>query len=240
MELEHSFLLVAFLMGTFSSTHCLHMCGVIVGTLTLSLKPEIRENKAQLFSFVLSYNVGRITSYTIGGFLIGILESIITSPLEETHGQVLMKLLSAAVMTGAGLYIAGWLPKFSYIEKAGSSFWKILEPFGRKLIPVESRKHAFLFGIIWGWLPCGLVYTALALAATSGSFIKSALVMMAFGLGTLPAVLGAGIMVGIISRLLRMQGVKQTVGIMLVALAIFSSLPWLSLTLASTVEILDT
>lgn len=220
--------LVAFLMGVFSSMHCIGMCGSIIGTLTLSLKREIRSDKRRLVPFILNYNVGRITSYTIAGLLTGVVEFILTMPLGEGHGHRLLQILSAVIMTGAGLYIAGWFPYFAYIEKSGSRFWKILEPYGRKLIPVETLKQAFLFGMVWGWIPCGLVYTSLALAATTGDIVKSGLTMLFFGAGTLPAVMGVGIMTGILTRLSRMHRFKQVVGLLLIALAVFAAFPWLN------------
>ena len=106
-------------------------------------------------------------------------------------------------MASAGLYIAGWFPRFAYIEKAGTHFWKKIEPFGRKLIPVKSRTQAYFFGMVWGWLPCGFVYSALALAAAAGDVSKSALTMLAFGLGTLPAVMGVGIMTACINQVIQ-------------------------------------
>ena len=220
--------LVAFAMGLFSSMHCIGMCGSIIGTLTLSLKPEIRSNKALLFPFVLNYNMGRIASYAIAGALAGVVESILTMPLGEGHGHRFLQLLSAVIMTSAGLYIAGWFPRFAYIEKAGARFWKRIEPFGRRLIPVQTRMQAFLFGTVWGWLPCGLVYAALALSATTGDIVHSALTMFSFGLGTLPAVMGVGIMTTTLARLSRMHYFKQAVGLMMIALALLAALPWLN------------
>ncbi|MFZ2311581.1 MAG: sulfite exporter TauE/SafE family protein [Methylobacter sp.] len=220
--------LVAFTMGLFSSMHCIGMCGSIIGTLTLSLSPEIRSKKTLLLPFVFNYNIGRITSYTIAGALAGIIGALITMPISETIGHRLLQLLSAAVMAGAGLYIAGWFPRFAYIEKIGLRFWKKIEPFGRKLIPVKTRTQAYLFGMVWGWLPCGLVYAALALAATAGDVSKSALTMLSFGLGTLPAVMGVGIMTGVLTRLSRMQRFKQAIGLFMIALALLAALPWLN------------
>ncbi|PPK71693.1 hypothetical protein B0F88_10642 [Methylobacter tundripaludum] len=220
--------LVAFTMGLFSSMHCIGMCGSIIGTLTLSLNPEIRNQKSRLFPFVFNYNIGRITSYTIAGALAGVIETLITMPMGEISGHRLLQLLSAAVMTGAGLYIAGWFPHFAYIEKLGLRFWKKIEPFGRKLIPVKNLSQAYLFGMVWGWLPCGLVYSALALAATAGSISQSALTMLFFGLGTLPAVMGVGIMTGILTRLSRMQRFKQAIGLFMIVLALLAALPWLN------------
>jgi sulfite exporter TauE/SafE len=220
--------LVALLMGLFSSLHCLGMCGSIIGSLTLSLRQEIREQKSTLMPFVLSYNLGRISSYAIGGFFAGMLHHVLTLPFEEGHGHRLLQILSAAVMAAAGLHIAGWFPRFAYIEKVGAHFWKRIEPYGRRVIPVETLSQAYVFGLVWGWLPCGLVYTALALAATSDSMLRSTLTMLAFGVGTLPAVFGVGIMTSLLVRLSRMNKFRQVTGLTLIALALLAAFPWLN------------
>ena len=220
--------IVAFLMGLFSSMHCIGMCGSIIGTLTFSLSPGIRNNKKLLLPFVFNYNFGRITSYAMAGALVGTIEALLTMHLGETHGHRVLQLLSAAVMMGAGFYIAGWFARFAYIEKAGILIWKKIEPFGRKLIPVKNLKQAYLFGLVWGWLPCGLVYAALALAATAGDITKSALTMLAFGLGTLPAVMGVGIMTQVLTRLSKMQRFKQSIGLFMIVLALLAAFPWLN------------
>ncbi|MDP3837810.1 MAG: sulfite exporter TauE/SafE family protein [Methylococcales bacterium] len=219
---------VAFLMGLFSSMHCIGMCGSIIGTLTLSLSPDIRNNKVLLLPYVLNYNLGRITSYTLAGGLAGIIGVLMIMPFGEIHGHRILQLLSALVMMSAGLYIAGWFPRFAYIEKMGVRFWKKIEPFGRKLIPVKTHTQAYLFGMVWGWLPCGLVYSALTLAATAGDVAKSALLMLAFGAGTLPAVMGVGIMTNILTRLSRTQRFKQLIGLFMIVLALLAALPWLN------------
>jgi len=219
---------VAFIMGLFSSMHCIGMCGSIIGTLTLSLSPEIRNHKKNLLPFVFNYNFGRITSYTIAGALMGGIELLLTSPLGEAHGHRLLQIISAAIMACAGLYIAGLFPRFAYIEKTGIFFWKKIEPYGRKLIPVKNLTNAYLFGMVWGWLPCGLVYAALALAATTGDISKSALTMLAFGLGTLPAVMGVGIMTQALTRLSKITRFKQTIGLFMIILSLLAGLPWLN------------
>ena len=219
--------LVAFIMGLVSSLHCIGMCGSIIGTLTLSLSPEIRNNKVQLLSFVFNYNFGRITSYALAGAIAGVIQSVAIMKVGE-YGYRFLQLLSAVIMASAGLYIAGWFPRFAYIEKAGMHFWKKIEPFGRKLIPVKNRTQAYLFGMVWGWLPCGLVYAALALAATAGDVSNSAITMLSFGLGTLPAVMGVGIMNGMLTRLSKMQRFKQAVGLFMIVLALLAALPWLN------------
>ncbi len=177
---------------------------------------------------MFNYNFGRITSYTLAGALAGIVESFIPAPATEINGYRILQLLSAVIMASAGFYIAGWLPRFAYIEKAGAHFWKRIEPFGRKLIPVKYRTQAFLFGMVWGWLPCGLVYTALALALTTDDVTKSALTMLSFGLGTLPAVMGVGIMTSVLTEISRIQRFKQAVGLFMILLALLAAAPWLN------------
>jgi sulfite exporter TauE/SafE len=220
--------LVALVMGLFSALHCLSMCGSIIGTLTLSLRKEIRENKTQLVPFVFSYNLGRIASYAMGGYFAGLLHNVLMLPLGEGQGHRILQIVSALIMAGAGLHIAGWFPRFAYIEKAGGLIWRRLEPYGRRLIPVATLPQAFFFGMIWGWLPCGLVYAALTLAATAGNEVRSTLTMLAFGIGTLPAVVGVGIMTSLLVRLSGMRKFRQLAGISLLVLALLAAFPWLN------------
>jgi hypothetical protein len=220
--------LVAFLMGIFSMLHCLGMCGSIIGSLTLSLKREIREDKRQLVPFVASYNAGRVVSYTIAGLFAGIAEHVLSSPLGEGHGHRLLQIISALIMLGAGLHIAGWFPRFAYVEKIGVVIWKRIEPYGRGLVPVQTLQRAFVFGMIWGWLPCGLVYAALALAATTGDVARSTFTMLAFGLGTMPGVMGVGIMTSWMVKLSSMTRFRQFAGITLIVLALLAAFPGLN------------
>lgn len=220
--------LVALMMGLFSALHCFSMCGSIIGTLTLSLKPAIREQKAQLFPFVLSYNLGRISSYALAGLLAGVLHHVLSLPFGEGHGHRFLQIVSALVMAGAGLHIAGWFSRFAYIEKAGAQVWKRIEPYGRRLLPVQTIRQAFVFGMVWGWLPCGLVYASLALAATTGDVARSAFTMLAFGLGTLPAVVGVGIMTNWMVRLSRVRRFRAIAGITMIILAVLAAFPMLN------------
>lgn len=217
--------LAALVMGLFSSLHCIGMCGSIIGTLTFSLSPETRNNKTQLFYMVLNYNLGRVTSYGLAGVVVGVISSFLNLPFADGQGHRFLQLISAAIMAGAGLYLAGWFPRFAYIEKLGTGFWKIVEPYGRRLIPVKTKTQALLFGMVWGWLPCGLIYTALALSATTGNILHSALTMFAFGLGTLPAVMGVGIITPLLTRLSRAQRFKSVVGLLFIIFALLAAFP---------------
>lgn len=217
--------LAAIMMGLISSLHCIGMCGSIIGTLTFSLQPEIRNNKARLFNIVFNYNLGRITSYAVAGALVGVVTEFLSLPFTQGQAHRVLQIISALVMTGAGLYLAGWFPRFAYIEKLGRRLWKRIEPFGRRLIPVKNSWQALLFGMVWGWLPCGLIYSALALAATTGNIMQSSLTMFAFGLGTLPAVMGVGIITPLLARLSKAQRFKHIVGLLFILFALLAAFP---------------
>lgn len=208
--------ITAFLLGLFSTVHCIAMCGSVIGALTLSLPVEVRESQRKMFPYVFNYNVGRLLSYGVAGAIVG----LISSPLAAFDGHTVLRYLSFIVMVAMGLYLAGWFPKFARMERLGGPIWKLLQPMGQKLLPVRKHSQAFFLGMIWGWLPCGLVYAGLAVAATSGDPVNGALIMLAFGAGTLPAVMGAGLFTGFLASMARMKHLRQIAGVSIILMAL--------------------
>lgn len=212
----------AFLLGFFSTMHCIGMCGGIIGALSLSLPVEIRNHKPRLFTFVLSYNVGRLISYSLAGLVAG---AVGTSVLQSTgfdQGHAFLRIIGVVMMIAIGIYLTGWLPQLASVEKIGIPVWKRLEPIGRKLVPVSSLPKALVYGLIWGWLPCGMVYFVLIWALTAGDAVLGALTMLAFGLGTLPTLITAGFMTSWITRFAHSTRARQVVGLLIIAMAIGS------------------
>lgn len=212
--------ITAFLLGLFSTVHCIAMCGSVIGALTLSLPVEVRENQRKMFPYVFNYNLGRLLSYAIAGAIVGLL----SSPLAMFDGHILLRYLSVFVMISMGLYLAGWFPKFARMERLGGPIWKLLQPIGQKLLPVKTHSQAFFLGMVWGWLPCGLVYAALVAAATAGDPVKASFVMLSFGAGTLPAVMGAGLFTGFLASLARMKHLRKIAGISIILMALATAL----------------
>ncbi|HEY0634427.1 MAG TPA: sulfite exporter TauE/SafE family protein [Gammaproteobacteria bacterium] len=173
--MEYHYLIPPLLIGLFSTLHCLGMCGGIMGALTFSLPAEVRQDKSRLGQFLFAYNLGRISSYALAGALLGSLGGSLFALLSPRAGYLVLQVGAALMMTGVGLYLAGWFPRFARIERLGEPLWRRLEPFGRRLLPVRHPLRALLYGMIWGWLPCGLVYTALLLTVTSGDALAGAL-----------------------------------------------------------------
>jgi sulfite exporter TauE/SafE len=218
--LEYNYLIPPLLIGLFSTLHCLGMCGGIMGALTFSLPAEVRHEKGRLWRFLFAYNLGRITSYALAGALIGTLGGSLFAIASPRSGYLVLQWAAAILMVGIGLYLAGWFPRFARIERIGEPFWRRLEPFGRKLLPVRHPAQAFLYGMIWGWLPCGLVYSALLLTITSGDALAGALYMTAFGVGTLPSMTGAGILARQMMSLARRPAVRSVAGVVVVAMGL--------------------
>jgi sulfite exporter TauE/SafE len=210
----------ALLLGLFSTLHCIGMCGGIMGALALSLPPGIRQRPARLALYLAAYNLGRIASYALGGALLGTLGAELYSLVSPRWGYLALQATAALLLVGTGLYLAGWFPRFALIERIGQPLWRRIEPLGRRLIPVKSLPQALAYGLVWGWLPCGLVYTALLITVVSGDGPHGALFMAAFGLGTLPAVTGIGILAERFRRAARQPGLRRAGGVALIVLGV--------------------
>ncbi len=207
---------IPFLIGLLSAVHCFGMCGGVVSALTMSLSPEIRLSNTRLFLYSLAYNLGRLLSYATAGFLAGLLGQTLISTVAPTSGLPALRLFSAFIIILLGLYLGGWLPKLALIEKLGMPVWKWLQPVGQRFIPVSNPLQAFIFGAIWGWLPCGLVYYALLLSISSGGGLQSAGFMLMFGLGTLLPMLAASMMAGKINSLRSNRLIRRISGGLLI------------------------
>ena len=212
----------AFLLCLFSTMHCVGMCGGIIGALSLSLPVETRNQKPKLFAYVMTYNIGRIISYGTAGLIAGAIGAGVLQSTGLESGHAVLRGIGVMMMIAIGLYLTGWLPQIASVEKIGIPLWKRLEPIGRRLVPVASLPKALAYGLIWGWLPCGMVYFVLVWALTAGSAVNGALTMVAFGLGTLPTLLTAGFMTSWITRFTHSARARQVVGLLIIIAAIGS------------------
>ena len=213
---------LAFTVGLFSSLHCIGMCGGIVGALSYGLTEDIRQNSRLFSLFLLTFNVGRILSYMLAGALLGLLGGKLLELLGPGQGHRWLQWFAAFIMVLIGLHIAGWLPKLAMVERLGLPLWRRIEPLGRKMMPVKTLPSALVYGLVWGWLPCGLVYTMLLSAVTKLGVVSGALYMMAFGLGTMPAVVLTGVLAGKLYSVARKPYFRLTIGLVVVAIGLLS------------------
>jgi sulfite exporter TauE/SafE len=204
-------LVAAFAVGVLGGVHCLGMCGGIVGAISLSHAGS----ESPAWPRLLAYNLGRMSSYVVAGARAGLLGAALLGAMPQ--GQRILELLAAVFLILLGLYLAGWWPVLARLEQVGGRVWKRIEPLGRRFIPVRHAGQAFVVGGIWGWLPCGLVYSVLVWALSAGSAADGALLMAAFALGTLPNLMLMGLFAARLARFVRNELVRQGAGGLLIA-----------------------
>ena len=215
--MEVSTLVSAFTIGLLGSAHCIGMCGGITSALSLSLKGRSQTHIAGL---MLSYHSGRIFSYALAGALLAGIGWYLGDLAPAV--RVSLRYIAAIMMIAMGLYLTGWWRGLTKLEQLGQTLWKRIQPLSKKLLPVRSSGSALLLGMLWGWLPCGLVYSNLALAASQGSILSGALVMVAFGLGTLPAVFLTGLFSRQLHNIIQATVTRNIAGAMVIMFGIWA------------------
>ena len=212
-----AFLLASLGMGLFGSLHCLGMCGGLMAALSFGIPAQ-----SSRLPLMLLASGGRIISYGLMGALAGaLLQSLAIGPWP--------RLVAAVLLILTGLYLAGWWNLLTRLEALGAGLWRRLEPLRKRCLPIDSSPKALGFGLLWGALPCGLVYSALtytATAAPSSEHLPQALVaalgMLAFGLGTSPAVLIGGAFAGELKTWLQKPFLKPLLGVCYIAFGIWT------------------
>ena len=200
-------LVTAVLLGLMGASHCLVMCGGIAAAASSS-----GSGKTDL-SFLFLFNLGRILSYTCAGLMV----SLLGLWLADSHqlAQQGLRSISGVLLILMGFYVARWWMVLTRLESAGQFLWRYLQPLTRKLIPIRTRPQALALGLLWGWLPCGLIYSTLAWVAANAQPGMGALTMLCFGLGTLPGILAAGIFARQINGYIQHKRFRQLAGLLL-------------------------
>jgi len=197
----------ALVLGLLGGGHCLGMCGGLMGALTLAIPPEQRGRRLRL---LMAYNLGRILSYACAGLLLG----LAGWALANSPAAMALRVVAALLLIAMGLYLAGWWSGLTRVEALGRGLWRHIQPVASRLMPVSSMPRALLLGALWGWLPCGLVYSTLLWAASQGNAGYSAALMLAFGLGTWPILLATGLAAERVNTLLRRRSVRMAGGVL--------------------------
>ncbi|MDB5906385.1 MAG: Cytochrome biosis protein [Massilia sp.] len=217
-------LVPVFMVGLFGSVHCAGMCGGIVGAFSVVPRRAfpvavvaLRSAPSDALARVLAYNSGRITSYATAGALAGGLaagaRALTGLALIETIGYWLANLLLVVL----GLYLMDAWRGLAHLEQLGQRAWRRIEPITALLLPLDSPAKLLAMGAVWGWLPCGMVYSVLLTAMLSGSALSGAAVMVAFGLGTLPMLLTMGMLGVPLRSWIRRRAVRVASGLVVLA-----------------------
>jgi len=215
----------AFLIGLLGSTHCLGMCGGISASLSMAL-PVGKGFRLRQSLLLLAFNSGRIASYALIATLVAILSTSAANQWAELG--IVLRSIAGLLLIFMGLSMGQWWQGIRYVERIGAPLWKRLSPITRKLLPVNNAGQALALGALWGWLPCGLVYSTLGWAALQPTVGSAALTMMFFGLGTLPSMLATGYAASWISGLKSNQMFRKFTGALLILFGLWT-LPLMAL-----------
>ncbi len=205
-----------FLVGLLGGAHCVGMCGGIVGALVMGAPAR--------WSMLLAYNAGRILSYGVAGAIAGALGAASLGLEGQVPARLILYLLANLMLIALGFYLLGVTQALAFTERAGQKLWRYLQPLTRRFLPAHTVAQAFPLGLLWGWLPCGLVYSALATALSAGSAKQGALLMLAFGLGTLPNLLLAGILLARLNEFVRRPVVRLASGLLVLGFGLYGLL----------------
>jgi sulfite exporter TauE/SafE len=196
------------------------MCGGVVGMLTAGLEPQVRANPKKVALFHLNYNVGRILSYILMGAIFGLVGALLTQSLQMNILDQGLRIFSGVLMIMVGMYIGNWSTSIQVFERMGAKFWTKLQPLTQKFLPIQNLRGAFFTGLLWGGIPCGLVYGALSFAIVSGSVAKGGMIMLAFGLGTLPSLLLMASLSSQLSVVAQKPIIRKFSGLLIMALGV--------------------
>jgi sulfite exporter TauE/SafE len=211
----------ALLAGIAASGHCLGMCGGIAGALAVRARQSTGGSK---LAMGLAYNLSRITSYSVAGALAGFLGSTLLRAVDVAPLSIALRILAGLIMlAAAGRMLFGWR-LLDPIEAAGSGIWRRIAPWAGRQGRSGGLTGAIGLGLAWGWLPCGMTYSMLLLAATTGGALSGAAVMLAFGIGTLPSMVTATVAFERITRSLGARAsLRRIAGTLLLAFGLWTA-----------------
>jgi sulfite exporter TauE/SafE len=203
-------LLTAVVVGFLGGVHCLGMCGPLAGAFTFSLAGDIQKSPVGVVKMQLAYNLGRVTSYVVLGVIAGIVGMVLVEAGSLLSMQRWLLAFAGVWMLVLAAWLLGWSSLPSRLERLAGGWWAGVSARWRaRFLPVRRLTGAYLFGLLWGCLPCGLVYSTLLLALSSGSWLDGGLVMLAFGLGTLPNLMLMGVSAFWLTRLQQQRWLRR-------------------------------
>ena len=182
--------IAALLIGLLGAGHCLGMCSGIASAITFS--EGTKQSRLSSLTAVFLYNAGRVSSYSLAGFIVAGSSGALLIFLGGKEALIYLRMFAAVLMLFLALYISRVWFGLLKLEQGGQYIWRFIKPIAQHFIPLKHPLFAFPLGFLWGWLPCGLVYSTLSWAASSGTATSGFLIMLGFGLGTMPAMLSVG------------------------------------------------
>lgn len=228
--LDAATLVPALLTGLLGSTHCAVMCAAPMASMTAAPRlaniPVVVEGGGAEVTHFPAHawsQAGRVASYSVAGFVAGGFAASLGTLLAPTSVEAAGRLaafLAQTILLATGLYLSGWTVALNWLERVAQPIWHRLQPLAGRVVPPSSPSAAFAFGALWGWVPCGLSWSMVIVALGSGSSLSGAGIMLAFGLGTLPVMLGSGTLAAWLASRARDPRWRLGAGLLVIVLAV--------------------
>lgn len=203
---------VAFIAGLAGSAHCATMCGSISATLGMGAKAPV--------SYVLAYNLSRVASYCSIAFILSLL--IVETVPVVSNLAFILRAIAGVMMILMGLFLLGRSSGLAPLERLGGVLWRYISPLASRVMPVNSLPKAAALGALWGWLPCGLVYSMLAISIAQVDVVSSVTTMLAFGLGTVPAMYVIGLLGATFSGWVTQKRIRYFLAYCVIVLGVYT------------------
>lgn len=203
----------AFVAGLAGSAHCFAMCGGLAGALGVRARRNAQPAQRRFIHTGVG-QAGRLLSYSVAGLLAGSLGAAFTGLVSRLSILPALRIAAGLLLMALALKLLFKLNLLAWLERGGALIWKSIAPLQRH-IRGNDVMQSFLLGAVWGWLPCGMVYSMLLLAALSGGALQGAGMLLAFGLGTLPAMLASSALTAHSLRFTHARSVQVAAGALL-------------------------
>jgi sulfite exporter TauE/SafE len=223
----------AFIAGIAGSAHCFAMCGGLAGALGMRAR-STASNARGAFTNALSYHSGRLSGYATAGAICGLIGASLQAVLDLGRVGAALRIASGVLLILIALRMLSPWNLLRWLEVLGAKFWRRLQPFTLSTSKLTGHTQALALGFLWGWLPCGLVYSMLLFAALSGHALSGAAILLAFGLGTLPSMMTSSVLASQVQRLLQSRWPRFASGVLLLSFGAW--MIWISIPAAGHVH----
>lgn len=204
----------ALIAGIAGSGHCFAMCGGLAGALGMRARIASASNAATLGN-IAAYQLGRVGGYTMAGALAGSLGTALQSVVDLAKFATVVRVASGVLLVLIAIRILSGWNALTGLERLGAHLWRNLQPLAKHSAARGGLSSSLLLGLLWGWLPCGLVYSMLLFAALSSNAWTGAMLMLAFGIGTLPSMLASGMLAANLQTLFKQRWPRAVSGVLL-------------------------
>jgi sulfite exporter TauE/SafE len=223
-------LLAALVAGLAATAHCFAMCGGIASALGLHAKTSAPLERgeglgwgqhARGYTIATLYQLGRIAGYTLAGAICGFIGAQASSLFELIRLGSILRLASGVLIVLLGVRLLWRWNALQWLEQLGAKLWVRLRPAMQFAGSRRGVAQPLAVGLLWSLLPCGLVYSMLMFAAMSADPGRGALIMLAFGLGTLPSMLSTSLLAARVQASLSRPAARIASGLLMVGFGLW-------------------